>query len=629
MSTLNRGALRRTQVGERESAAQDELLRVRDLRVTANSGTRTLVAGVDFAVGVGEAVAIVGESGSGKSLTAKAIMGLLPGGLVATGSMSYFGQELVGLGERSRARLRGSEISMILQDPFTMLHPMHRCGAIITETLRDQRGKRLSRDARQREAVQRLAEVGITDECVARQYPFELSGGMRQRVGIAAALAQNPRLLIADEPSTALDVTTQQEVLKILSDLQRARGMALVLITHDLRVAFSVCQRINVFYAGSIAEVGPSAEVAETPLHPYTLGLLLAEPPVERRVRELVSIPGSVPDPDEVAGSCAFAARCGWADAVCESTKPALETTDTSRQVACHRHVEIAGNLRDVQGAHDASGAPPTPTPSTSTLVHAAGLEVTYRARGRKGTPVHALKGVSIEVRGGESVGIVGESGSGKTTLGRTLVGLVTPTGGSLTIDGIDAHSYRGASREDRLRLRRAVQIVFQDPYSSLNPTHSIGSALGEALSVRLERKPRVSEIAALLRGVGLPETYAARMPAALSGGERQRVAIARAIAVKPRLLICDEPVSALDVSVQAQVLTLLRQIRVEQNLAMLFVTHDLAVVRQVADRIYVMHRGQVVESGLTEQLLDNPQHPYTQKLLNSVPRVDPSSEGT
>jgi peptide/nickel transport system ATP-binding protein len=401
------------------------LLTVRDLGVRTHDG-RTLVTNVDLTLAAGEAVAIVGESGSGKSLTARAITGLLPGGLAASGSIRYRGHELIGMKERARAKLRGAELSMILQDPFTMLHPMRRCGDIITETLHDDRGRRLSRSARRGEAVARLAEVGITDEHVARQHPFELSGGMRQRVAIAAALAQNPRLLIADEPSTALDVTTQQEVLALLRQLQRSRGMALVLITHDLRVAFSVCSRIHVFYAGSIAEVGPSEGVAQRPLHPYTLGLLLAEPPIDRRVRDLISIPGSVPTPDSVVGRCSFAARCEWVSDPCTTSKPALVRLSSGRDVACVRHSQIAPDMEQSRAAHsepihlDDAAAPESP------LLTIRDLEVTYPRRGRRGHDVHALKGVSIDIGRGESVGIVGESGSGKTTLGRSLVGLVT-----------------------------------------------------------------------------------------------------------------------------------------------------------------------------------------------------------
>jgi peptide/nickel transport system ATP-binding protein len=621
-----------TQIEHQQSAAIESasaLLELQDLRVMSASG-RTLVSRASFSVREGEAVAIVGESGSGKSLTARSIIGLLPSGLEATGSIRFRGEELLSASTSRRRSLRGAEICMILQDPFTMLHPMHRCGDIITENLRDENGHRLSKRARASEAASRLAEVGIHDDRVAQQFPFEISGGMRQRVAIAAALAQNPRMLIADEPSTALDATTQHEVLELLLELQRSRGMALILITHDLRVAFSICQQVNVLYAGEVIESGASAALSDEPLHPYSLGLLLAEPPVDRRVKNFISIPGSVPRADDVAGECAFAARCQWRAPECVTAKPELLRVRDGRASACRRIEDISPAMQETRHTFAEVAAPVSVEPTGASVMSTRNLQVTFGGHGRR-PAVHALRGVSIDVQAGESVGIVGESGSGKTTLSRAVVGLVRPTDGTIHVDGIDATSYDNASVSDRQQLRRSVQIVFQDPYSSLNPSHSVASALSEALSMRLDRRPRAADVEALLERVGLPTSYGSRMPVALSGGERQRVAIARAIAVQPKLLICDEPVSALDVSVQAQVLTLLRDIREELGLAYLFITHDLAVVRQVADRIYVMNQGAVVEEGSTDQVLDHPSDAYTRLLVDSVPsdhggaRVNPT----
>ncbi len=610
----------RTQISKHEAQplrSGEVLLEVEGLRVRNGSG-KTLVSNATFSVHEGEAVAIVGESGSGKSLTARSIIGLLPSGLTTEGSIRFRGEDVFTCSSSRRRSLRGSKICMILQDPFTMLHPMLRCGDIITENLRDERGRRLSRDARSAAAVTRLAEVGILDERVARQFPFEISGGMRQRVAIAAALAQDPQLLIADEPSTALDASTQHEVLELLLELQQSRGMALILITHDLRVAFSVCQQVNVLYAGEMAETGTSTAIAEDPRHPYTLGLLQAEPPLDRRLKDFVSIPGSVPTPDSVAGQCAFATRCRWQAAECLESKPQLLEVIPDRHTACHRSAEIQNQMVEARRSFDEVVMPIEPSAEGPTLVSARSLEVSFVRRGK--STVHAVRGVSIDIQEGESVGIVGESGSGKTTLSRALVGLVEPTGGMLSINGVDATSYQSVSAAERRMLRRNVQIVFQDPYSSLNPSHSIGTALGEALGARLDHRPRASEIEALLERVGLPTTYASRMPVALSGGERQREAIARAIAVQPKLLICDEPVSALDVSIQAQILTLFREIREELGLAYLFITHDLAVVRQIADRVYVMNQGVVVEEGATDKVLDFPANSYTRMLVESVP---------
>jgi peptide/nickel transport system ATP-binding protein len=594
------------------------LLEVAGLEIHDSQG-RTLVSGATFTLNAGEAIAIVGESGSGKSLTARSIIGLLPAGLTSSGSIRYRGEEVLNGNAARRVALRGGEICMILQDPFTMLHPMRRCGDTVTENLRDASGRRLSRARRREEAVRRLSEVGIRDPRVADRYPFELSGGMRQRVAIAAALAEDPQLLIADEPSTALDASTQKEVLDLLGNLQRSRGMALLLITHDLAVAFSVCQRVNVFYAGSMAETGSAAAVTESPLHPYSLGLLLAEPPMDRRVRDFVSIPGSVPTPDSVHGSCPFADRCRWVTDVCRAEKPQFRQIEPSRFVACHRTEEIRGEMARERASFERDAVPIIAASQGEPLLVTEDLRMVF-GNPDKDDAVHALAGVSIRVDVAESVGIVGESGSGKTTLSRAIVGLADPTSGRIQLGGVDASSYPRAGMAGRRQLRKIAQIVFQDPYSSLDPAHTVGSALADALRFQHGHRPSTGEIGALLTRVGLPADYAVRMPVALSGGERQRVAIARALAVQPRLLILDEPVSALDVSVQAQILDLLRDIREEQNIAYLFITHDLAVVRQLADRIYVMNHGSVVEEGGTDEVLDRPKHDYTKMLVSSNP---------
>ena len=606
-----------------QDAAADPVLEVDGLRIErALPGRRdTIVTSVNLALGRGETIGIVGESGSGKSMTARAIMGLLPAALTASGTIRYRERNLLELNERGWRAMRGSEIGLIMQDPFTMLNPVLTCGTILSESLPPER--RLRRSERQAEVVRRLAEVGIRDESVADRYPFQLSGGMRQRVGIAAALARDPRVLIADEPTTALDVTTQREVLALIKGIQAARDMSLVLITHDLRVAFAVSDRIYVLYAGSLVEVSSSAELDAEPLHPYSLGLLLSEPSAEQRERELVAIPGSVPAPDEVAGSCVFAPRCSWAAAACRERTPPLAEVAPGRLSACVRLPEI----RDEMAAMRRRGQPED-SPRVSARKEPAALITVQDARKvfRNGNrAVTALDGVSIEVGEHESVGIVGESGSGKTTLARILVGLEQATSGQIAIDGIPAGNWASLNARDRRKLRNTVQIVFQDPYSTLNPMRSIGSILSEAVSIgEPERKDRDAEVSNLLRSVGLPADYAVRKPVALSGGERQRVAIARVLAAQPRILICDEPVSALDMSVQAQILNLLISLRSQRGLGYLFITHDLAIVRQVTERIYVMHGGRVVEAGPTEEVLSKPRDPYTVALLNSVPRPEP-----
>jgi len=592
------------------------LIAARGLNVHTRAG-HTLVRDVDLHVGAGEAIGIVGESGSGKSMTAKALIGLLPPGVAASGEVLHGGRDLLRLRERALRRVRGREIGLVMQDPFTMLNPLMPCGMQVTEGLVDARGRRLRRAARRAEAVRRLAEVGIRDAVFADRYPFELSGGMRQRVGIAAALARDPELLIADEPSTALDVTTQKEILDLLRSLQRSRGMGLILITHDLRVAASMCERIYVMYAGSAIEVAPASALDAEPRHPYSLGLLTSEPPADRSLAKLPAIEGSVPQADDVAHECAFATRCAWVQPRCREGRPPLALLDGgARASACVRSDEIRAEMQAARRLVSAVASPRVA--SSAPLVVVRDLAKVFS---RDGAETHALAGVSLEIGACESVGLVGESGSGKTTLGRCVMGLERPTSGEIEIAGMPAHAFATLPARERAALRRTVQMVFQDPYSSLNPVRTIGATLQEAVFARDPKARRAGdEVAALLRRVGLPADYAERKPAALSGGERQRVAIARALAMRPRLIVCDEPVSALDVSVQAQVLNLLTELRDEYDVSYLFITHDLAVVRQVAERVYVLLRGQLVEAGPCDAVLDEPQHEYTRKLVASIP---------
>jgi peptide/nickel transport system ATP-binding protein len=506
-------------------------------------------------------------------------------------------------------------MTILYQDPFTMLNPLLTCGHHITEGLPGGQRRHNRRGHLRLEAVRRLAEVDIHDPGVVDRYPFELSGGMRQRVAIAAALARDPMLLIADEPSTALDVTTQAEVLSLLRSVQQARGMGLVLITHDLRVAFSVCSRIYVLYAGSLLEVAPAAELEAQPLHPYSLGLLTSDPPVDYRVSPLPAIAGSVPAPDDVAGGCPFAPRCEWAGADCHSVPVTLCEVGPGRFSSCSR----LGSIRaDLLSRRHTLLAPAVvdlkPADLATPLLRVRDLRKVFNPHGQH--PTEALAGVSLDIGFNESVGLVGESGSGKTTLARCLIGLEAPSSGTIEVAGVDG------TAGSRRSLNRAVQIVFQDPYSSLDPYQPVGSVIGETLRANGYDRSKVTARTQELFGlVGLPETYSRRLPATLSGGERQRVAIARALAVEPRLIVCDEPVSALDVSVQAQVLNLFCELRQRLGLSYLFITHDLAVVRQVVDRVYVCFRGRIVEEGPVDEVLDSPKHSYTIKLISSIPK--------
>ncbi|WP_157253730.1 oligopeptide/dipeptide ABC transporter ATP-binding protein [Nonomuraea typhae] len=551
-------------------------MRIAELRI---SGPGLIVDGVDLEVSGGETVGLVGESGSGKSLTARAAAGLLPKGLRATGSVTLDGRELLGARERVWRSVRGTRVSLLMQDPFAMLNPLRTAGAHVAESLRARRDRA--------EVLRRLAEVGIDDPAVAERHPFQLSGGMRQRVALAAALAADPELLIADEPTTALDATTQHDILMLIKGIQRARGMGVLLITHDLRVAFELCDRVAVMYAGRIVEQGPPAEIGKAPAHPYTAGLLAGVPTVERRLPRLVGIRGNVPAAADVATSCAFAARCDQAAPECGQARPPLRALPPDRFTACLH--EVRPRARAEEGA-----AAPRHVAADEVL-RVTGLGKTYGAH-------VALSGVSLEVRRGESVGVVGGSGSGKTTLARSILGLVRPDTGTIALADPDTPRHH------------LVQCVFQDPTTSLNPALTVGATLAEA-AAQGPADGRLT-VAELLELVGLPPAYAHRKPVGLSGGERQRVAIARALSVRPALLICDEPVASLDVSVQAHVLELLRQV----GTSMLFITHDLAVVRQMADRLVVLSRGRVVESGDTAQVLDAPEHDYTRRLLASVP---------
>lgn len=590
----------------------EPILEVEGLRIeqARREGARTIVSSAAFSVRAGETVGIVGESGSGKSMTARAIVGLLPPGVAASGVVRHRGHDLLELSAPQRRSLRGGGIGLIMQDPFTMLNPLQRCGQILAESL--PAGRSMGRAARRLEVARRLAEVGIHDESVVNRYPFQLSGGMNQRVAIAAALARDPEVLIADEPSTALDVATQQEILAMIKRLQDARGMAVVLITHDLRVAFSTCSRINVLYAGSLVEAGGSAALRREPQHPYTQGLLLSEPPSDRRVQRLMTIPGAVPTADEVTGSCVFASRCRWVGDACRASAPPLVEVSPGHLSACARLPAIRSEMAGLSSVALVEAAAPVPRSDGASLVEVRDVRKLFRGAGAP-----ALDGVSIELREGESVGIVGQSGSGKTTLARTLVGLERASAGSIVIDGVPADDWAGLRPDDRRRLRGVVQMVFQDPYSSLNPMRTIGWTLRQAITAHDRAARNVdAQLADLLRSVGLSPDYARHRPQLLSGGERQRVAIARALAVRPRLLICDEPVSALDVSVQAQILNLFDELRAERQIAYLFITHDLSVVRQVTDRVYVMHRGRVIESGVTDAVLRDPHAEYTRTLV-------------
>ncbi|MFK4807127.1 ABC transporter ATP-binding protein [Microbacterium sp. ZW CA_36] len=568
-------------------AAGAPLLQVRDVAVEFQTidGPVHAVEGIDLDLAAGETLAIVGESGSGKSTTAMAVIGLLPGnGKVTRGSIMFEGEDLVGASEGVMRTIRGGSIGLVPQDPMSNLNPVAKIGSQIAETLLAH-GLATRRDV-DRKVVETLAAAGLPDAAErAKQYPHEFSGGMRQRALIAIGLACDPKLLIADEPTSALDVTVQKTILDQLDRMTSERGTSVMLITHDLGLAAERAARVVVMNRGRIVEQGPARQILEDPQHPYTQALVKAAPSVAAvRLRPDVfraSVPAS-PEPD---------------------IAPVEEATDAA-----------AGADRAVEAGPADAAASPAP----DYIIEVEGLTKIYSVRGSK-EPFAAVQDVSFAIPRGETVAIVGESGSGKTTTARMVLRVFEPTSGSIRFDGQDVAKLKGG---DLKQFRQRVQPIFQDPYSSLNPMFSIERIISEPLDFykRGSSKERAARVRQLLDDVALPQTMLRRYPSELSGGQRQRVAIARALALSPDLIVCDEPVSALDVLVQDQVLTLLRDLQREYGLSYLFISHDLAVVRLISDYVCVMKEGRLVEAASSEEIFTNPRDPYTRRLLASIP---------
>ena len=549
---------------ETRPAPATPLLTVRDMAVDFRTidGAVHAVEGVDLEIAAGETVAIVGESGSGKSTTAMAIIGLLPGnGRVTRGSIQLEGQELVGAPESLLRRIRGGRIGLVPQDPMSNLNPVSKIGTQVAETLLAH-GLATPKDV-DRRVVETLSAAGLPDAAErAKQYPHEFSGGMRQRALIAIGLACNPRLLIADEPTSALDVTVQKTILDQLGRMTTDLGTSVLLITHDLGLAAERAARVVVMHRGRIVEQGPARQILEDPQHAYTQSLVKAAPSVAvARLR-----------PEAFARPSAPAAR-------------------------------------------DAGDAAPA---ASDHIVEVENLTKIYKIRGKK-EDFAAVRDVSFSIPRGETVAIVGESGSGKTTTARMLLKVIEPTEGAMRFDGQDVAALKGRALRE---FRQKVQPIFQDPYSSLNPMFTIERIIAEPLDFykRGSAKERAARVRSLLDDVALPQTMLRRYPSELSGGQRQRVAIARALALSPALIVCDEPVSALDVLVQDQILTLLRELQREYGLSYLFISHDLAVVRLISDYVCVMKDGALVEAASSEEIFTNPRDPYTRKLLASIP---------
>jgi peptide/nickel transport system ATP-binding protein len=607
------------------ASADPWLLEVEDLRVgfATPRGMVHAVDGVCWRIKAGEVLALVGESGCGKSVSALAVMRLLAANAQVEGRVVFGGRDLLQLPEAALPAIRGRDIAMIFQDPASALNPVLRIGFQVMEPLRIHLGMNAA-TARAR-AIELLQRVGIPD--AARRiddYPHQLSGGMRQRVVIATAIACNPRLIIADEPTTALDVTLQAQILGLLRDLARELGIALLLITHNLGIVARYADRVSVMYAARIAEEAPVAALFARPLHPYTAGLLRAVPRLDRpRGARLETIEGAPPDLLDLPPGCRFAPRCNWRIDACTQGLPEAETVAPQRLSACLRAAEFDASPPAVAATSPARAADPSAAPL---LLQVQNLSVHY-ARGRGQAPLRAVSGVSFDIPRGRTLGLVGESGCGKTTVGRALLRLETAAAGSIVFEGAEVTQLSGAALRD---YRRGAQVVFQDPYHALNPRMSIGAIIGEPLRVHglvpdaAAARARVRE---LLLQVGLSPDMAARYPHQLSGGQRQRAGIARALALQPAFIVCDEPVSALDVSIQAQIVNLLEDLQRELGLSYLFIAHDLAVVRHIADRVMVMYLGQVMEMADRDALYAEPLHPYTQLLLEAVPVPDPAVE--
>jgi peptide/nickel transport system ATP-binding protein len=590
------------------------------LSIPVPGGTLHALRGIDLTLAAGETLGIVGESGSGKSLTALSIVGLHPRHATRSADRIRIGDDdVLAMDERSLARtVRGSRAAMIFQDPMSSLNPVMTVGRQLTEVLTAH--AQGTEEAARAKAIALMEQVGIAGAADRiRQYPHQFSGGQRQRIMIAMALMADPMLLIADEPTTALDVTVQVEILRMLAVLQKQRGLGLILVTHNLGVVSRIADRTAVMYAGEVVEEGPTADVVGSPRHPYTQGLLRAMPGTVRRGGRLGTIAGIVPSLLSLPKGCAFAARCALAEDRCHVRPPPVHRAATGQ---AHRCVHMDPQLANDVGARLPAVAIEA---SAGQAIVASGVSQTFRVRRGLFAPVrtlHAVSDVDLTVREGETLAIVGESGCGKSTLGFMLAGLKVPQTGGVTVDG------QHLPAMDRLARARLIQPVFQDPMASLNPRQSVLEAVTRPLEIHGLSTAASREATArqLLQEVGLPPRLAFTYPGQLSGGQRQRVAIARALALEPRILVCDEPTSALDVSVQAQILNLLRDLAMSRRLTLVLISHDLSVVAHMADRVAVMYLGRIVELGDTQHLLTAPRHPYTRALLAASLSVDPGA---
>jgi oligopeptide/dipeptide ABC transporter ATP-binding protein len=607
-------------------------LEVRNLttEIELSSSVVHAVGNVDIAIGAGETLGLVGESGCGKSMLGLSILGLLPGGgRIREGSIRLEGRELVGLRERDLRRVRGNEIAMIFQDSQSSLNPTKPIGMQVAEPVR------WHRHASRREAAERALEVlemvGLPRPRERLgDYPHQLSGGMRQRVMIAIALACEPRVLIADEPTTALDVTIQAQILSVLDELKARLGMATLLVTHDMGVVAGRADRISVMYAGRIVETAPTERLFAHMRHPYTQALLGSIPRLDQDARKaLVTVPGLPPDLTAPPPGCRFAPRCPRATEQCVVEEPPLGGPDADHLFSCWHPVDgPVSRLAEIEVRRHS--APPAAASNNGHLLEIRDVvreyPVTAGVLQRKVGSVKAVSGVTLHLDAGETLGLVGESGCGKTTLGKLVVGVEKPDHGAITLAGRAVFALRGRTLR---RERRDLQMMFQDPYASLDPRMRVQAILREPLVIQRvgSRRERDQRIERVLGEVGLPLNALERYPHEFSGGQRQRIALARALMLEPKVMVADEPVSALDVSIRSQVLNLMKRLQAEHGTASIVISHDLAVVKYLSDRIGVMYLGKLVELGSGDDIYRRAAHPYTDALIKTIPVPDPATE--
>jgi len=616
------------------------LLQIEDLHTEIRLRSATVYAldGVSLTVEAGECVGIVGESGSGKTMTALSIMQLLPpGGHITGGQIMLDGQIISSLDDNGMRHVRGNEVGMIFQDPMTSLNPTMTIGDQIAETVLLHRG--VDKAAGLARAVEVLGLVGMPRPAErVKNYPHQLSGGMRQRVMIAMALACEPKLLIADEPTTALDVTIQKQILELIDDLRKRLGMAVILVTHDLGVIAGRADRAAVMYAGRVVETTSTLRLFGNPRHPYTEALFGALPEKAADSSErLYSIPGLPPDLSSPPPGCKFAPRCRYVQDSCRQAEPALEGDSWDHVYRCFFPVgrtedgARAAKLTVTEGVPDARAAAALADGGNGVLLRADHLVKNFAVTAgavlqRKIGDVSAVADVSLSIRAGQTFGMVGESGCGKTTVGRLIAGLEKANSGAIMLDGEDL--VKLSTRERRQRSQK-IQLMFQDSYASMDPRMRVGPILREPLAIHRigSRREQRAKIAAMLDEVGLPRAAIERYPHEFSGGQRQRLGLARALILSPKLLVADEPVSALDVSIQAQILNLMQDLQQDLGLTYLFISHDLSVVRYLSDTIGVMYLGKMVELGPADDVYFNPVHPYTKGLIDTIPIADPAVE--